>query len=399
MRRVGLTVAVLCLLCPPLLAQGKFPLKYEEAGPGNDAVVQMNSPARGMNPRKPDEITGLPDGLPETAAYCQMSFGDKRIWMAALVGDAPKLYVDTDGDNDLSDETAIAGQVEGNRVKYAIADLPVSGGATVKVRCEATFRNTKGPAQVLSLRAAGCPAGKATLGGKTYAVAVIDGTFNGHYNDIIQDNPNDLSSGSADGLAIDLDQDGQFARPSPTGKAWEWTLLCKMVEVGGTYYTVRVAPDGSEIEFQKTEPKFGTLDMGGPGVDIIAMSEAGFQRVNTADGKARLPAGKYMPVTLTLTQTDDAGATWMLRQSGGEFRQFEIRPDEALAVKLGPPLLAKTDVRQSGKTVLIIYALLGQAGEQYSPGAMKDKTMLPPPAVEILDEARKVIYAGKFEYG
>lgn len=95
---------------------------------------------------------------------------------------------------------------------------------------------------------------------------------------------------------------------------------------------------------------------------------------------------------------DAAGTTWMLRSSGAD-QPFEVPANETLALPIGPPLVAKVDVQQRERTVSVRLALVGQGGEQYAPGAMKGKERMPPPKLQIVDEAGKVLQAGEFEYG
>jgi len=153
------------------------------------------------------------------------------------------------------------------------------------------------------------------------------------------------------------------------------------------------------VTFAKADPKFGTLDFGGGGADVLAFSEFGVQRIRPAEGKARLAAGKYWPVMITLKRADKDGAEWSLQGRGGGTSGFDVPADQTVPFKVGPPLVARTEFRRVGDQALIGLSLAGQGGEQYAPGAMKGQSRTDPPKFEIVDAAGKVLQAGQFEYG
>jgi len=394
MRKLLAAAIAVPLLCATLQAQGTFPLTYQDAEGSLQVVTQMASRGFGLTPSKPRGVKGVPDG----AACCSMDVGGKSVWAAVVGGDSPKLYVDTDGDGDMADEKPLAGKAEGPQMEFGTVALTASGGKPVKVALLAYMGGKPAKPQFLLVRGAGCLTGKVTLASKVYDVVVIDGNLNGRYNDTLKGDA--MPSQNMDALVIDLNGDGQFAPPSLTIQPMEWVPLAKGIKVADTYYTVTVAADGSTIELAKTDPGFGTLDLGASDVEIMGFSDFGFQRIQ-GGGKVRLPAGQYMPVMVSLSRTDAEGVKWTLRRSGGtdKLSQLRIEPGKTLVLKLGPPLVARTNVRQSGRNVFIGLSLVGRAGEQYAPGAEKDNKRLPAPTLEIIDETEKVIHTGKFEYG
>lgn len=389
------TIVAASLLSGALHAQGTFPLTYQDAEGSLQVVTQRASRGFGVTPSKPPGVTGVPDG----AACCSMDVGGRSVWAAVVGGDSPKLYVDTDGDNDLADEKPLAGKAQGPQVAFGTVELATPAGTPVRVALQAYMdRGKPAKPRFLMLRGAGCLTGKVTLAGKTYNVAVIDSNLNGRYSDTFKGDA--MLFQNMDALAIDLNGDGRFAPPSLTIQPMEWMPLAKGLKVADAYYTVVVAADGSTIELAKADPGFGTLDLGASDVEIMGFSDFGFQSIQ-GGGKVRLPAGKYMPIMVSLSRTDTDGAKWTLMRSGGPdtLSQLQIKAGETCAMKLGPPLVAKTDAKQSGKNVMIGFSLVGKAGEQYAPGAEKGGKRLPPPTFEIIDETEKVIHTGKFEYG
>ncbi len=404
MMRWSLAAIVVCLLGSSLPAQGTFDLKYEEAGDTLRQVLSMASRGYGVMPQPPSEVKAPMQDTPGKVFYVSASLGGKDVWVAMAAGESPMLWIDLNGNNDLSDEKPIAGKVEANRIVFGGIDLPGADKAVAHVRIEAFRPQADGPPSYIMIQPGGCRTGEVRLADRPYRVALIDADLNGRYGDRMTGR---FNTTSADGIAIDLNGDGQFAPPNITADQWEWAPLAKGLKVGEAYYTVEVGADGSSIRMEKASPRFGGLDLG-PGAEVLGTSDFGVLRVAPADGKTRVPAGRFTPILIQLSRTDAAGAKWTLRYRGGaeKLSEFEIRPDEVVQVKIGPPLTAKAEVGTSSsgdaggqKTVLIGLAMVGQAGEAYAPGAMKGNTQPPPPSLEILDEAGKVLQSGKFEYG
>jgi hypothetical protein len=177
--------------------------------------------------------------------------------------------------------------------------------------------------------------------------------------------------------------------------------LAKMVRVKDVYYSLQVAPDGSSVRVAKIDPGMGTLDAGGPDVELMVLSDAGFQRFSGSDGKWQAPAGHYMTVRAQLSKTDAAGAKWTLTGSGaGKLENFEVRKGETLSLKLGAPLVTKIEADPAGDgLVSISLALEGRGGERYGPGVAKGGVVPDPPQLKILNESGKELASSKFAFG
>ncbi len=396
MRPALSAILVLTTTASSVPAGETFSLTHVAAGDQAQPILQMTMRGVGGTDEKPAGLTGPPEAKPDTVRYFRLPVEEKPPWAAVVAGTPPKLYVDADADFDLSDETPIEETAEGGPAVFASVALSGATGARARIR------SMKGPGSnelplYLLIGPAGYVAGEASLGGKTYRVGFVDGNLNGRYNDAVD---LDRGFGDADIALVDLDGDGQFDRPSPPFDAIEMTPLARGTRIDSGYYRFDVAPDGTSVRVAKMGPEFGTLDLGGPDVEMIVMSDFGYQAVRAVDGKARVPAGRYLCLMLRLTRTDEDGAGWVLSGRGGEkLGRFRVEADQTFKVEAGPPLTAATTVhKQPGGAVLIGFALRGTGGAEYAPGAEKDGRMLPAPTFEIVDEAGKVVHTGKFEY-
>jgi hypothetical protein len=108
----------------------------------------------------------------------------------------------------------------------------------------------------------------------------------------------------------------------------------------------------------------------------------------------------YSPQWLQLRGRQD-GDTWQIDSSGpwGRLERIEVRKEETTVLRLGPPLLIKTNVANRGSQVLIAFTIIGQAGECYGNVITKNGRSASTPELKIIDEGGKVLAAGRFQYG
>jgi hypothetical protein len=416
MRHALLVVAVAGLLAAaalPARAQGEFPLKYTDAQ-GGDPVMMMARRAVQPVAEKPAGLKALPKEMTGEAKYFAIPLGDKQILAvvdaptppkpaAGAAGEANaiiidpskpvKLYVDTPGTGDLSAAQPLTPGGPENMGMYGPVAITV-GPATTKLRFQVL-----GNGQLLLVSPGGYMAGEVKLADQTYRVAAVCNSGDGRYDKALQLPLSRAAPPEFNILAIDLNQDGRF--DPNTLEAGEVMPLARMVKVKDVYYNVTLAPDGSSVRLEKADPGMGTIDVGSPDVEMMVLSDAGFQRFSGAGGKWQAPAGHYMALQVQLAKTDAQGAKWTLSGSGaGKLESFEVRKGETLAMKLGPPLVTKVDATPAGEgTISIGMALEGQSGERYAPGAAKTGAVQSPPELKILDTSGKVLATGKFEFG
>ncbi|MGB2937290.1 MAG: hypothetical protein WBD05_03700 [Phycisphaerae bacterium] len=392
--------AALCLVSAQVLAQGAFPLKYQDLDPQAVPTLRMAGKYAGGTGEKPSAVVAGPAGAAQAVTYFGPSVGDKPRWFAIVAANPPKLYADTNGNNDLSDEKAVdgAGPDQNGMVSFGPVTLAVGENASVRVRAMMPRAPPGARVPFLLVLPAGGVVGDVTLGGQTHRAMLVDGNLNGRYDDTFSGS-GDLQA--ADFLAIDLNQNGCFDLPDlGNTDAIETFPRSNGIKVSEAYYRIRAPADGSQIQAEKIEPTFGTLEVDIPGLTLLTLSDDfGFQRIGPVDGKVSVVAGKYTVLQMTLAQRDEAGVEWTLTGRGGKWKNFQILPDQTLQLQLGPPLKASIEVDQNNGTASMTFLLVGRGEEVYAGGASKDGKMQPAPKFEILDETGKVLATGKFEYG
>lgn len=411
----AVAVVVIAAGAAPLLAQGEFPLKFTEARQ-NDPLIPILTTVVSAMSGKPFLLKVPPKDLSAKAQYFQLPIGGKNV-LAILDtsppsdNQPPKVYVDTAGMGDFSSASpltllpmkdgAVAGMAAGPPTFGPVSLAAPDGKSPLApVRLRVYSPRHLGVSQV------GYMAGEVKLDGQSYRVAAVACNGVGGRYDKTLSIPVNLTGKQPEHatFAIDLNQDGKFGMDF-AAETVETLPLLNNIHVKGSYYSVKMAADGSSVTLAKVEPKMGTIDAGSPDVTLVAVSDYGIQNLSGAQGKWQIPAGKYQVVQVSLSRANAAGATWTLSGRGfdGKPGDMEVRPAETLAMKFGPPLVAKVRVTPFAGTdhVGISYAVKGQAGELYMPVARNDKQTAPPPQPElkILDQSGKVLAAGKFEFG
>ena len=399
MRPALLAMLVLCLSSALAQGQGTFPLESKSADVTRMPALQMGMRYFPGQEAASQEPAGVPDAAAKTRGFFFLRLGDESRWAVYVPGDKPSLLVDTDGDRDLGDETPVEGKASGNAIDFGAVSVTLKNGASVGVQMRGVVRQTGAAPRYLLLTPGVYCTGTVKVAGKPLALAVIDGTMNGRFNDTFDGTS---SRNNADRLAIDLNGDGTFALPRGTEGPFEVIPLAKYVELGKAFYHVTLEADGSAVTFEKAEPGYGTLDIGVAGATMMAFSDYGMvSATSSAQGTFRLPAGRYAIARLTLATTDDAGEAWQLTMTSPPkaLASFEIPAGQTERVAIGPPLVAEVSLRQRDPQVYLGLSLKGQAGEVYVPGIMKGKRRLPPPTFTVLGEAGQTVYSGTFEYG
>ena len=116
----------------------------------------------------------------------------------------------------------------------------------------------------------------------------------------------------------------------------------------------------------------------------------------------RIRAGTYKPERLVLRLVEDGDHWWALRglrKCWGELGTIKVARNETTVLRIGPPLIVRTDVRNDNKLVSIGLSLVGQAGEHYGPEVLSHGENRPAPKLRIVDETGSVLASGTFEYG
>jgi hypothetical protein len=357
---------------------------------------------------KPPELRDVPSDAPPDPRYFTLEIDDRKVHGIAYLstgrGGKAKLRIDADGDGSLSNEREYVGTW---LTMFRIQRVYEFGPVTIKHTGDGSKASwfyvgcTDG--KWVSLYQTRYCEGRVELDGRTYKIALVDCNYNGKYNDAFVPPAKSSREPECDTLAIDLNGNSKFDSDKPGVS--ELMPLSRLVKLNERYYLLDVAEDGQTIEFRRSKPAFGTLDLGDENVALRLWSDAGHQYLISPKGKLRLPAGKYSAVELKLTETDSAGNRWLFDTEkarggagAGKLGAFEVRPDETTSFEIGPPFQAKTSMEKSGRNALVRYYLEGRAGELYVPGAKKNGKEVPEPQFQIIAAGGKTVHSAQFGF-
>ncbi len=383
--RQALAALFILASCPAVLAQGTFPLAWHDgAAPGNPTMMAED---RFVN------ATDYKPGAPRSASAGLRRFRAPVAGREVLVGfmgmERSVLYVDTE--RDLSKMTTL----------NASRSLP--GGAFNEFGPVAVA-SAKGPvARVqfrvyedrVAVRPAGYRSGHVRLDGKDYLVAVSDGDMDGRFDGTFT--PAHLADRNYDRIAVDLNGDGVF---DGSLESCEVQPLGKMIRIGGAWWSVKVAPDGSSIEMGRADPPMGTIDAGTADAEIVLWSENGACCLAGAPGRWQIPAGRYAAVEIRAVQSDRMGGVWrMAAHETGAYSSFEVGASQTFSARVGPPFVAKANMFKTDAGQNVNFVVLGQAGEKYTANMTLNGRAQEPPQFRIASDSGRLLDSGRFALG
>ena len=392
---------------------------FVEDSPDTNLMYSASRGVEALREKPADQIKSEPKL--KDPKYYRVLIGGLNLAAILDVGkDAEKaeLFIDFDGKGLFASITGIEGvdQIKRQNAQAACAEflfgpitLPknaeaVAGPVEVMISCyvEKGIVNNKSFRPYLRFTPHKFVAGKLKLGSEERTVAFVDGAFSGKFASAKfdpSDKQGNLLSNRATMMAVDLNQNGVI-----DWNGGEISPLVDMVRIGGKYYRVSVAPDGTQATFQEAKPELAVFDTKCPGLEVFVISDkcAAMLTAND-DGKWELPVGKYSAQNFVLTR-NDGGVKWSL--DGGQpspaMRAIEVKSGTPTVLELGPPLLLKYSVEKRSNPaegVDIGLYVTGKSGENYSGGATKDQRREPKPRFTITSEPGEKLAEGAFEYG
>ncbi|AIE84092.1 TlpA family protein disulfide reductase [Fimbriimonas ginsengisoli] len=243
---------------------------------------------------RPAGIKKLPAGL-TSPKYGTLAIGGKKV---CLILDEPagkpaRLFVDTNGDGDLTNDKAPEWKQQANKLYMGSMQVPLMIGGSVRpVTLSAyrfdpadrpQFKNT-----ILYYRDYAVK-GEMKLGSKTYPVILSDETASGNFAS--------TAKGARTSLLIDRNADGRFMQE-------EMFDVSKPFNLDGTTYKVgKIATDGSSLQLVKSDEEVAEVPL--PPDVSLGKNVLPFQAETTSGQKIDFPTTYKGKVVML-----DFWATW-----------------------------------------------------------------------------------------
>ncbi len=385
--------------------EGQADLEYISVAFGHPLTQQIATYALG-DYAKPSAWK-LPETLREgEVLFFEAELAGQTIMMVGQPGNPPNLYVDTDGDNDLTDEKPFAGRTSEHikfmrGPKYSFGPVSATLPGT-EPRREIHFFVASYGNNFITMHRAGYQHGKIRLGKHHYRIAVLDANHDGFY----KTSPGPFQTGECDILAVDVNLNKEFDWQNEHRQDMERRPLGEYFNLDDSYYAVTLPDNGAAITLKRIDLPMGVLAVPNADMTFRAMADNGLIHYCQSKTQYTIAAGTYRLMDICLNRQDAQGNSYTVNQDYDNL-EIALEPHETKMCDIGPPFTWKISVNQyhksgwfsKGKRVSISPVLAGQGGETYSTVIEKNGQPAPPPKFKIVDEKENILASGQFEYG
>jgi hypothetical protein len=260
------------------------------------------------------------------------------------------LYIDSNGNSALDDETAAAAYRTDQRSSYfgpvkvifEIEDGPVTYHLNFS-----SYQYGIGDNRLIA-SSGGWYEGDITVGGQKKHCILFDYNVNGAFNDKSE------NADECDRIRIGK-QGGQ-----------DTLFTGNYVVDDETLYRPEIARDGACIKLTKAENvKFGNVRLAESITQFSANGENGLFILKPEKGIASLPVGKYRVYDWAVERQDDKGTNWKIKGSGlGEKNLFDITEGKETVLSIGEPVVATLDSSEREGTHSFSHSMKGRSGER-----------------------------------
>lgn len=294
------------------------------------------------------------------------------------------LFIDSNADNSLKDETAVVAHFSNeSRAQFGPIEVALNGregAVTYHLNFEFVLQ-AEGPR--LSVRSGGWYEDNITVSGKQKHCVLIDQNANGLFNDK-----------AVDLKDCDLIQIGKEGDP-------DVSLVGNFVQVDDVLCRLEVAPNGTWVRLtEATNVEFGAVKPrpGGDMTELVAGGENGMLTVKLKKGVGKLPVGKYRVYGWDVERDDDTGSPWKAKATSfGNPEVFEVPDGKETCLDVGEPIVSTIETYRSGAECTIRHSWKGRSGEWIR---LTRNGYDPPPAqVHIWNADRSYDRTFTFEHG
>jgi hypothetical protein len=317
---------------------------------------------------------------PKSEAADKPKDGEAEKEKAAKAISYNRLYLDLNGNGDLSDDKPVEAQavssntntggvlmLAGSRGNYASFSFPQvdltvdAGGTPVEYSFTLSGYSNAQPDFCyvgVRLNAAAYREGEITLEGKKHRIVLIDFNSNGRFDDQIA--MATAGSGSearvypqqGDMLLVDPDAKNPDSPYDPAGSKFR-NYITKLINVEGRLYDLKITPAGDKITLESSAVPQGKVSNPNDGYSAMIYGDQGVLKISgNKENPASVPAGewKLLSYSIDLTpppETEKAAEEKAKSDEGGEKATASKPLSEALKNVLGGSAAAQKVVRRT----------------------------------------------------
>ena len=265
-------------------------------------------------------------------------------------GPYDSLYIDSNGNGGLDDETAIAAYRTDQRSAYfgpvktifQVEDGPVTYHLNLR-----SYQYGAGDNRLYA-SSGGWYEGDITVGGKKKHCVLFDYNTNGTFND------KSANAAECDRIRIGK-QGGQ-----------DTLFTGNYIVDDETLFRPEIARDGACIKLTKAENvSFGSVRLSESITQFSANGENGLFILKPEKGLASLPVGQYRVYDWAIERQDEKDTNWKLK--GSNLREkdiFDIAEGKEAVLSIGEPIVATLGASEREGTHSFNHSMKGRAGER-----------------------------------
>ncbi|MHC4693090.1 MAG: hypothetical protein ACYS67_10145 [Planctomycetota bacterium] len=261
-----------------------------------------------------------------------------------------RLFIDSDGDGNLKDETVVvANKAQSRHASFGPVKV-VFEGEDGSITYHLNFSLCDHGSRTLYIMPGGWYEGTVTIGGKEHNCILIDRNVNGAFND--------KSTNAEDCDRIQIGEDDNKGIH----------FVGNYLEIEGDLHHLEVDRDGAYVKITAAEDvTFGKVKLPKSITEFAAGGENGLFIRKPEDGVCSLPAGQYLIDHWTTERKDDAGNSWKLRGSSfSKSGRFSVSETEEIELSIGEPVTSILTTRDRRGNRTFSQSLEGKLKESVS---------------------------------
>ncbi|MFN4180935.1 MAG: hypothetical protein ACK4I8_11520 [Armatimonadota bacterium] len=214
--------------------------------------------------------------------------GSKRLFVLAKQDGDWALYVDTNGNNDLTDEKPFKLRQRGHNRVFGPIPMKVQMNGRTLIRYVGAEVTTATDGSIrFYLLVASRWKGRLQWDGKTVTVTIVDRDANGLVSD----------------WDVLLWDDGTGQRSLP---------VLGRLGIDGRFFRFHVAPTGEQLVIEPVQVKSAVVKVQGDDVSLTLEDDDGQWILEGRNGQVLAPVGEFRLVSVTLSREDGQGRKWQL---------------------------------------------------------------------------------------
>jgi len=355
-KRIYIQLAVvigLLFLVSQVTAQDEQWLQYHSSREAGQILGEVGSQTMQLSTEQPEGVK-LPQFKGQSQLFTKWPTPMVKsgwLWVALdrthKQGPYDLLYIDSNGNGSLDDETPAAAYRMDQRSAYFGPVKVIFEVEDGPVTYHLNFSSYQYADTRLDASSGGWYEGDVTVGGQKKHCLLVDQNANGAFND------KSFDSGKSDRIRIGP-KDSRDTR-----------FVGNYIEVDGTLYRPEIARDGACIKLAGAEDvKFGNIKLAESITQFSANGENGLFILKPEKGIASLPVGKYRVYDWAAERKDEKGIPWKMQGTGlREEIAFDISEGKETEISIGEPIVATLSASGSEGTHSFRHSMNGRAGE------------------------------------